>query len=56
MTTKQLLAGLKKHEAKLSKERDELRELETEIEEMREIADDVVESIRYAIERLSERV
>lgn len=56
MTTKQLIAGLKKHEAQLAKERDALRELEMEIEEMRELADDVVESIRYAIERLSERV
>ena len=56
MTEKQIIKQLKLRQKELAKTRDGLRDLESEIGELRETADDALESLTYAIDRLSELV
>lgn len=59
MTPRQIskfVASLEKHKAKLAKERDELRELQADIEAIEETATDALEHLGYAIDALSEYV
>jgi predicted nuclease with TOPRIM domain len=56
MTEKQIIKSLKIRQKELAKTRDGLRELESEIGQLRETADDALDSLNYAIDRLSELV
>lgn len=54
-TPKTLIRDMDRMKEKLATLRDHLREIETEASEMADISDDAVESLSYAIERLSEQ-
>jgi 5'-deoxynucleotidase YfbR-like HD superfamily hydrolase len=56
MTTKQIIAALKKKRVEMAKLRDELREIEAEITDEADRVSDACESLEYCIERLSETV
>lgn len=56
MTTREVIAHLKKRQAGLAQERDWLRELVDEMEELISAADDAHEHLVQAIDRLSELV
>ena len=56
MTLKQIKIALEKHKDSLAKERDKIRDLLDEVELHHKIAKDAVESLIYAIDRLSEQV
>jgi hypothetical protein len=54
--TKQLIAALKRESKRLAKVRDELREIEERSAELAQSADDALDSLSYAVDRLSELV
>jgi hypothetical protein len=59
MTKKQLaqiVKQIERHKAGIAKHRDELREIMNQIDELESIAEDAVQSIEYAIDRLSEQL
>lgn len=56
MTTKQIIAALKKKRDQMAKLRDELRELEDEVLDEVERTSDAYESFDYCVRRLSETV
>jgi hypothetical protein len=56
MTNKKLATILKKHLAVLGKERDNLRELASEVEALENIADRAFADLEDAVEALSEPV
>lgn len=55
-THKQLAAIIKKHCAVIAKERDALRELQSEIEDICEPTDEAVALLEQAVEALSQRL
>ena len=55
-TINQLVKDLDKLRAKLEKTRDELTELCSEVGTMEDCANDALENVGYAIDRLSEQV
>lgn len=53
---KSIVTQLKRIKARLIKDRDALRELEDEISELGYIAEDAVDNVSYAVDRLSEQL
>ena len=54
MTIKQLTAQLKKRMDVIAKERDKLRDLESEVSQLADNCDDALASLENAVDRLSE--
>lgn len=55
-STKQLVTALEREKARLAKVRDALRDIEEDAQTQREAVDDALESLTYAIDKLSEYV
>lgn len=55
-THKQMIKNLERLKNQLAKTRDELRDLEDEVEALRSISDDAVDNLGYVIDVLSEQV
>lgn len=54
MTKRKIIAELNKIQDRMAKERDNLRTLFSEIEDLTDISSDAIDNIEYAIDRLSE--
>jgi len=55
-TQKQLVAALKRESKRLAKVRDDLRKIESEAADLASNADGALESLSYAVDRLSDLV
>ena len=56
MTLKQIIRSLETRKRNLAKERDQLRDLEYELSDMREIAESAFNDLECCIEKLSEQL